>query len=229
MDQKAFESDLLRQPSNICEPDSRTHLFVRVDRKNGQSRELEIQDKYDFVASFQLKESVPKNVFIHFETAKNLYLYSWFVYRFYSVAEQQALASLEFALRERFPGYFKQNPRAGLGKLLKYAIKNGYLKNELFTRREHWAWQRAKQRLSFEMLDRMRGEDLTEIRWSEADVVVTDEDLNYNWLEDFMEIMPDIRNNHAHGSANLYPASVGRTFEIVSELINQLFSGAAGQ
>lgn len=229
MDQKISESDLLRQPSNICEPDPRTHLFVRVDRASGQSRKLEIQDRYDSVAGFRLNESVPKDVLIHFETAKNLYLYSWFVYRFYSVAEQQALASLEFALRERFPDFARDHPKAGLKKLLTYAIVGGYLNNESFSCRERWAWRRAESRLKFEMSDRMRAEGLTEISWSTADVVVTDEDLNHDWLEIIMDVIPNIRNDHAHGSANLYPASVWRTFEIVFEIINQLFPDNAKQ
>jgi hypothetical protein len=53
-------------------------------------------------------------------------------------------------------------------------------------------------------------------------VVPNDEDLSCDWLEHFIGALPKLRNMHAHGSDALYPA-IGRTFEIVVELINQLF------
>jgi hypothetical protein len=54
-------------------------------------------------------------------------------------------------------------------------------------------------------------------------VVPTQEDLAYDWLGGFIATLPKVRNMHAHGSDALHPA-IGRTFEIVVELINQLFS-----
>ena len=53
-----------------------------------------------------------------------------------------------------------------------------------------------------------------------------EEDLNHNWLGHFIATLPAVRNMHAHGSDVLYPV-IGRTFEIVVELINQLFLGGS--
>jgi hypothetical protein len=47
--------------------------------------------------------------------------------------------------------------------------------------------------------------------------------LDSDWLGVFQETIPEIRNIHAHGSGHLYPAAVRHTFEMVSEIINQLY------
>lgn len=141
------------------------------------------------------------------------------------MAEQHALASLEFSLRKRFSEFCKDQSETrgvGLKKLLKHAIRSGQLKNELFTTREQWAWKRAEMRYIHEIHLKMHAEGLKEIEWSESDVVVTQEDSDSDWLGNFLETIPDIRNRHAHGSGDLMP-SVRHTFEVVTELINQLY------
>jgi len=57
-------------------------------------------------------------------------------------------------------------------------------------------------------------------------VTPNEEDLNHDWLGHFVATRPTVRNMHAHGSDALYPV-IGRTFEIVVELINQLFPGGS--
>jgi len=47
-----------------------------------------------------LNDTVPEKIREHFETTKNLLLYSWFVYRFIPVAEFHAATTLEYALKE---------------------------------------------------------------------------------------------------------------------------------
>lgn len=206
------ECDQLRLPNRVYGPDTRTQKVI--------------EDQYEAIASFKLNETVPDDVAIHFETAKNLYLYAWFVYRFYPVAEQHVLASLEFALRERFSDFVKkkQSDTRGLGlkKLLKYAIDNDHLKNELFTTRERWAWRRAEMQYMHELSMKMHAAGLKKIEWSNSDVVVTQEDLDADWLGIFLEAIPKIRNRHAHGSGDLMPGG-SHTFEMVSEIINQLY------
>ncbi len=74
--------------------------FVRVDAATGLNRPLSQTDQYELVAEYTLSDAVSVDVRIVFDTARNLYLYAWFVYRFYNVAEQQVFACLEMALRE---------------------------------------------------------------------------------------------------------------------------------
>ncbi|NMG32402.1 hypothetical protein [Aromatoleum evansii] len=60
----------------------------------------------------------------------------------------------------------------------------------------------------------------------ETCVQPTDADLAYDWIGNFVDILPRIRNIHAHGTSMLYP-NVLRTFDIVSDLINQLYRSDA--
>jgi hypothetical protein len=220
MNSEIAECDLLRLPERACSPDSRTHGFYKID----------LRDQYEAIACFILNEDVPTKVAIHFETAKNLFLYAWFVYRFYPVAEQHVLASLEFALRERFQDFVAaekiKRPKAiepGLKKLLGHAIKEGFVRNENFSAREPWAMIRAKERYSFQKSQEMRSAGINSWVEDESEIVVTQEDLDYDWLGDFQEFIPGIRNSYAHGSWHLYAAPVRHTFEMVSEIINQLY------
>jgi hypothetical protein len=222
---KINECDQLRPPDRVCEADSRTHILVKRNRNTGTVSSRAIEDQYEAVACFKLNETVPIDVVIHFETAKNLYLYAWFVFRFYPVSEQQALASLEFALRERFPEFVKANFRKrgfGLKKLLNHAIVNGHVRNELFTTRERWAWKSAEMRHSVDKAREMISAGLKSTIWSESEITVTQEDLNCDWLGIFEEVIPVIRNRYAHGSGDL-KHTVLHTFELVSEIINQLY------
>src|ERR1019366_935064 len=220
MNSEIAECDLLKLPERSCSPDSRTHVFYKTD----------LRDQYEAIACFILNLDVPTEVAIHFETSKNLYLYAWFVYRFYSVAEQQALASLEFALRERLQDFvaaeMKKHPKAiesGLKKLLGHAIKGGLVRNENFSNREHWARKLAKSRYSFLKSEEMRSAGINSWVEDESEIKVTQEDLDFDGLGDFQESIPRVRNSYAHGSGYLYPAPVRRTFEMVTEIINQFY------
>lgn len=219
--------EALRDSATLCQPDPRNESFVRFDGA-GNFRAMTAQDQIDDVACFVLRLEVPESVRVHFETARNLYAYAWFVYRFYAVAEQQALASLEFALRERletevvqFPLSNKRRPR-GLSDWLEQAQARGIIANERLSSRYAWALERARSRAEFERLEEMKRLGLLTMVVSDSDVRPSQEDLEHDWIGVFVSNLPTIRNAYAHGSPLLHP-TVLRTFEIVSELINQLF------
>jgi hypothetical protein len=228
------ESDSLRTVGRATQPDSRTLAFVRVNIQTGETRPTSLEDQYNAVADFRLNECVPEDVAIHFETAKNLYFYSWFVYRFYPVAEQQTLATLEFALRMRQPQFvedYKKKHRfghePGLGTLLRKAIDDGLIRNEAFPQHEEWALRRARGRFKYEQIEKMHREGLEEMIMDDSGVVATEEDLNYDWLGTFADAIPDIRNIYAHGSSMLVP-TVLHSFDVVTAIINQLFPESSG-
>lgn len=155
-------SESLRGPTRALEPDPRTCYLVELDVHTQVPQPITLASQHDSVACFNLNAFVPEKVAIHFETAKNLYLYAWFVFRFYAVAEQQALTSLEFALKDRLGNYVRELeektaetvPR-GLGKLLSQARANGFIRNEALQGREGWALEAAKHRYRSEMLREM--------------------------------------------------------------------------
>lgn len=131
-----FDPEKLRPAEYICEPDPRNTNIVWRDKATGAFRPAKASDLHDAVAAFSLRSGVPEDILQHFETVKNLYLYSWFIYRFQPVAELESLACLEFALRERLAeeirtGKIKEKMLRGL---LKYAFENRLIKNEGFAR-----------------------------------------------------------------------------------------------
>lgn len=206
-------ADSLRNAVTAIEPDPRMQHTLR--------------DRHQVISDFKLVAEVPEEVRIHFETAKNLYLYAWFVYRFHMAAEQYVCSTLELALRERLVEVLviardaKRSP--GLSKMLKLARNSGLVNNERFIGREKWVMHRAHERFSHEEMLRMIHEGLDEMEIDNSNVQPAEEDINFDWLEHFIQHLPDQRNMHAHGTDALYPAVLW-TFEIVSEIINQIFT-----
>lgn len=216
--------DALRTPEQAIRPDARYDSFAVIDAE--QVRKVNLTDRHEAISGFVLNPTVPVSVRIHFETAKNLYLYGWFVYRFHPVAEQQALASLEFGLRERLEqigGTARGSAkRSGLAGLLKQARMKGLIRNDLLRGRLHWATERARARYRYGLFEEMNRTGAMEMTFDDSSVQPTQEYLNHDWIAIFIESLPLIRNTYAHGSGILYP-SVLRTFDIVCDLINQLY------
>jgi hypothetical protein len=185
-----------------------------------------MEQRIDYIAQFVLSDQVPEEVRIHFETGKNLFVYAWYVYRFHTVAEQHILATLEMATRSRFEAHPQLIAPRGLSALLRGARTAGWIANDRFRARHQWAIELARQRHDYAEMDRMDREGIDECIVDYSNVVPNSDDLTYDWLGQFIATLPAVRNMHAHGSDALYPA-IGRTFEIVVEIINQLFPDGA--
>lgn len=213
--------DALRDAESAVQPDARSTSFVVLDQEG--IRPLSLHDRQQQIARFVLGRAVPKEIRVHFETAKNLFLYAWFVYRFHPVAEQQALASLEFALRERLSdGGSAGGGLRGLSALLKQARSRGLIRNEQIRRRAQWAIELARARYRHDMTIQMIRDNVDEMVLDDTNVQPSEDDLAYDWIGAFITSLPQIRNAHAHGTGMLYP-NVLRTFEIVADLIDQLY------
>ncbi|MBI3430121.1 MAG: hypothetical protein HY050_08740 [Actinobacteria bacterium] len=206
--------DFLRSPDNVCKQDSRGWIAI--------------EDQHSRVEKLQLHSGVPEDVRVQFETTKNIYLYAWFVYRFYPVAQHHAYTCLEFALRERFEseliadGKKKRKFGPGLKALLSYAVKKGYLKNEHF---EVWRNQtrvRAWQRSLYEQMDEMERLGLEKMEFDETRIEIKDVDRDHEYLAILLKTIPWLRNHYAHGSKTLHN-QVLITLQIVSEIINQIY------
>jgi hypothetical protein len=86
------------------------------------------------VAPIELTQYVPAAIRDQFDVALNAFVYSWFVYEFAMLAEQQGYATLEMALRHRLDPHVPPNTSRspGLRKLLKIAIEKQWLRQEDF-------------------------------------------------------------------------------------------------
>lgn len=221
-------ADQLRSADTALMPDARSVSTVAL-RPDGTTSMVALAERHADVEQFDLLPAVPTDIRIHFETAKNLYLYAWFVYRFYPVAEQQALISLEFALRERLALSYpeKYGPKSkwvpSLTKMLETARKDGLISNAGMRATKRWALRRARDRVSNEVTLRLIESGAEFIEYDLDDAVPEQQDYRDDALEIFTETLPEIRNIYAHGSSMLHSTVLG-TFEIVTDLINQLFA-----
>ncbi len=217
--------DALRSPEEALVADERTGFFVRFD--NEGVRPVSLADRHAEISRYELDIEIPLDVRVHFENARNLYLYAWFVYRFNAVAEGHALGSLEYALRLRLiDGGFvsaAKGDKMGLADLLKRAKKHDLIRNEEIKSRVRWAIELAKDRYRLLQIDTMSRTGLTEMIVDDSNVAPTEEDLAYDWISVLIESLPEMRNDYAHGSKTLIP-NVLRTFDIVCDLVNQLFT-----
>lgn len=200
---------------------------VTAFQPDPRNQHLSLDEHHEWIALFKLADAVPQVIRVHFETAKNLWLYAWFAYRFHPVAEGHALATLEFALRERL----FEDDRAtgkparsfrGLHALLNAAIVEGLVRVEGLRAMERIARNRAEHRMLLQRIAYMREHRLQEMSYETTPVELAEADRDFDLLGLLLRSLPRIRNDHAHGSSNLH-SQVSATFEVVTDLLNQLF------
>lgn len=117
-DKTKSKEDCYRDFENIFEPDIRgVALFNTIN--------LEGWHKY-VDQHFSIKDFVPNDVRVQLETIKNLFLYSYFVYRFATVAKTQVYNTLELSLELKFK---EENipPLRGLRRKLDKALSAGWI------------------------------------------------------------------------------------------------------
>jgi hypothetical protein len=56
----------------------------------------------------------------------------------------------------------------------------------------------------------------------ESDIQITAEDLDWDYVKMLPGLLPMVRNDYAHGSTQLHNWGL-RSFQIVSQIINQLY------
>lgn len=211
------KAERLRTPSETGLPDVRQRPLAVVNMRTGETRPKTLEDHYDRVRVFSLDESVPDKIQTHFEVAKNLLLYSWFVHDFISPAEMQAYASVEYALRERIGTAAGKRP--GLRRLFDLAIKEGLIQDVGF---RHYVRLRRR---AFEF-----DEGIRELIGVEPTETEPPDPQSYSRV--LAETFPPMRNSYAHGSSTL-SYGVYLIFSLCCDLINQLYTdkqeGEAGK
>lgn len=226
--------DYLRSPELMCEPD-----FRNADRDKLCENGFEpyaINDHHQKIDALNLNPSVPEDISTQFETSKNIYLYAWCVYRFFPVARQHALSVLELALRERLESEIPNNSLYRRGKnkhlylsgMLKYCRDHDIISDDDFEVARHKMWVRAATRYEMVMCEKMDREGLSEIELNESEIRIEEIDRDIDHVGTLVDILPKIRNSHAHGTTMLSNASFG-TLRTVSEIINQLWDEQYGE
>lgn len=203
--------DTLKDLNELTKSDPRNRAFLKT-----------IEERHAYLSSITLKETVPIEVRQLFETAKNLSLYSWFVYRFHQTSEMIALSSTELALKIRFK---LEHPngcnRITFNDLIIHAKNNNWVAKDKFSKLYRRAVTIAEQNKDSEAVfflhetntDECVLEDPTK---DEINSALEELDLN------FLLSVPKMRNDLAHGSKTLSPSSAS-TLQLLSEIINQVY------
>ena len=205
--------DPLKPIDEILLPDERQQHFIGT-----------LEDNHAELSGAILLESVPLDVRQLFETAKNLSLYSWFVYRFHQVAEQVAFSSLEMALRLR---YKQENPsskkRMMLSKLLKHAVEQKWVSNDDFPNLREIAHHRAEQKKLFSQLQEQKiGQGVPLPIEPPTDAEIESEFQAIDMISHLPKLVSSMRNNLAHGSSTLHPNSIS-TLRQTAHIINAIY------
>ena len=211
---KQVPTDEFRSIDDVTKSDWRQTLFVTIDHAQGCVRPRTILDHHSAPAECALSDSVPEDIRAQWDTARNLWLYAWHVWRFYPVAERQAYSTLELVLRRKMG--LEGTKNYGLSRLMNEAIANGLLKDSAIEHHRHLMEARREQ---FE-LDEQRA---IELGWPMPDPLPVPGPQDYCRI--LAETFPKFRNMYSHGSTSLH-WTVGFTFTVCRDLIDQLFAPA---
>src|SRR3989338_520926 len=91
--------------SEILKKDKLFDAFVKID-KNGESKSIELEDLQQHISTIILDSKIPEEVKRVFNGAKDLYLFGYFRYYFFTISNHYALLSLESALRNKYNQIF---------------------------------------------------------------------------------------------------------------------------
>jgi hypothetical protein len=209
-------ADEFRALEDVMKPDVRQALFVVCDPKSGMWVKKEIRHLHWSISQYALEEHVPQEICVQWDTGRNIWLYAWFVYRFYPVAESHAFVVLELALRQKLGYDGGRSP--GLAKLIPEAIRKKILFDEGIEQYRQIQDEQAEHQRQWE---RLRVQ-IPDCHLPQPESVARDPQ-SQRYCKMLGESFPLLRNIFAHGSTQLDPASVGLTFAICRDIINQLF------
>lgn len=120
----------LKPFDKLLDPDDRWAYFSTVNRETGERKPYALRDRYEGVHEAELPCCVPEEIRSEFNVARMLCVYAWLYYPFHSMAELKAFATVELALRVRFPELKKG---VGLKVLLGHAVAQGVLTDKGFS------------------------------------------------------------------------------------------------
>lgn len=173
---------------------------------------LTLEELYGDIKDIVLNDYVPERIRQHFDTARNLALYSWFVYSFTAMADLQAFACLEFALRERIGKDVSKKMR-GLKQLMDHAIKQRLVKDIGF---QYWRKLETRRK-------QYKGEMnvlLKQIGYTIKPLPAVDPQ---KYSKQLSASFPMIRNLLAHGRPMIWIWDT-LNLRLVADFINQLYS-----
>ena len=194
----------------IFRPDRRSTFFVRHDAAGQYPKTLD-HHRAD-IAAIQLSDAVPEGIRDEFDTVRNLYLYSWYVYDFTVPATLYTHALIEKAVKEKCRrSSVPLHKIQGLRDLLNLSVARGWLVNSDF--------RFVLESTRMEIVPGVDESDSPSLHSAHSY-----QPSGTDYCERLAETLPKIRNMGAHGEAGLgFPASALHHIEICNCIINALF------
>jgi hypothetical protein len=188
--------EMLKPFAALLREDRRFAEMMLSGREESEPSTYSLNQHYTRYAMLPWPRGAPEEIVSGFVTAQHLSIYAWFVYPFSSVAELQALITLERALRRRM----NNEPAPGLKARLRHAIRVGWIKGEM-----------------------LRAFDPCNVPVPAMEFAERPLDPNGpETLHTFVDNLPEQRNWLAHGNWQ-GGGDVFIVLDIVLQLINQLY------
>jgi hypothetical protein len=200
--------ETVKAREQFLEADPRTTGFVMVDTTTGVIRDMTVDDHYAYLQGLDLNPTVPDSVVSYMNIVKNLYVYGWLSYPFFTVCQTHAATAVELALRLRIPNTTGREDKRTLRPLLEAAIANRLIRDVGFP---GLAEKQAEAKRMQEQFDRATGH---------ATVIHSTP-----YVEVLLQALPKLRNHfaHPHDSWILSPAMALEPIRVAVEIINQLW------
>jgi hypothetical protein len=212
--------ETLKRIDDVMSPDSRNLSWLRLrDGSLAGAYHPTLEDNHRLMADLELPTTVPEHIASAFATARNLWLFGWFHWPFYTVAWYECFRCLEMALRDRWrrEGLL---PRSGdargapaLSRLLGVAVRRSWLVDDQ-VRQARWLAERRRHYDAMIALS-SDGRGIEERVKTESSPYVAV----------LAETVPRLRNMyvHADGTMILLASDAHLALQNVHDIIAQLF------
>ncbi|MCU1302001.1 MAG: hypothetical protein JWQ87_2285 [Candidatus Sulfotelmatobacter sp.] len=197
----------LKPLSEVLRPDDRNSAFVRLDTL----QPLTMAEHYAEIGAVVLDPQVPEDIRSYFATIQNVYLYSWFAYDLYTVAEFLCFTAVEMALRKRLPYNGIGKDKRTLQNLMDQAVSRKLIRDKAF----------SNVRIMRQNLARdIRFRRAISGRFPRSAMPKS------NYAAVLQGSIPWLRNHHAHPRMHtiMFPGAALSQLQVASELINSLFA-----
>lgn len=210
----------LKPLNELTKVDPTNEFFAVLDDSLPEGhRPLALTDRYSMMTELELSEHVPEDIKDAFIAAKNLWLYGWYYWPFYTLASFHAFSCLEMALRRRcgLDKFTKKNWRKGrspgLKELLDAAIENKWISDDKI------AHAKRQPEGSFNPEDLVNNIETGIV--NEPEPWKTE---NQRYCKILAEAIPYFRNEMAHPAHYWHGMPNSLDFQNTRDLIEQLFA-----
>ena len=192
----------------FLEADPRMSGFVLRPIGTSEWRNMSINDHYGDLDGLDLSPNVPEAVVSYVNVIKNLYLYGWLCYPFFTVCQMMTGMAVEMALRLRMPNPTGKRDKRMLHELLRSAIDQGLLRDDGFPSLPE---KQAEAKQWDEAFEKATGSKVTNQRMPYVEVLA--------------DCLPKLRNEFAHPHAAwiVTPGMALEPIRIAVEIANQLW------